>query len=125
MCKGRGGCAVTQMLPLTQIYSCIFRCSTFPINVVPSRAPRILEVFAESQLSICQMGTHTTTPRERITPRLPRALQSDRHELSCAKERDHCKRICGACHFGQHETADKVSCMDHGIYQKGLRAQQR
>ena len=52
MCKGRGGCAVTQMLPLTQIYSFIFRCSTFLINVVPSRAPRILEVFAKSPNSV-------------------------------------------------------------------------
>ena len=103
-------------LPLLHIS---YQCSAI------TRSSHSRGVCKESQLSICQMGTHTTTPRERITPRLPRALQSDRHELSCAKERDHCKRICGACHFGQHETADEVSCMDHGIYQKGLRAQQR
>ena len=77
------------------------------------------------QLSVRAVGTHSKTSRERNTTGVSRTLQSGRHELSRHQERDYCKWICGACHFGQLETADEVSRLDHGLYRKGRWAKQR
>ena len=75
------------------------------------------------RVCVCQVGTYSTETLARASAGLPRVLQSEGYKTACYKK--NCELIFDTSHLGPYEAADRVCCVDRGLYRKGCRPTQR